>query len=203
MESTFMIVTITSFKGGVGKTTTAMHLASYFQTLGKTVLVDGDPNRSASTWAERGDFPFDVVDEHQTAKIVRGNYEHIIMDTPARPNQSTIKSLAEGCDVLILPTTPDLLSLDALRLTIQSLQNYEVKGFKILITMVRPKPAKDGEVAQAMLKEAGLPVFNGMIRRYQAFVTAASFGQLVSDVADQRAPWGAEDYEAIGKELTS
>jgi chromosome partitioning protein len=198
-----MLITIASFKGGVGKTTSAIHLAAYFHNLGKTVLIDADPNRSATAWAGRGAFPFDVVDEFQMAKVTRGGYEHIILDTAARPTQETLKSLVAGCDMLILPSTPDLLSLDALRLTIESLRNYKAERYKILITMVRPKPARDGEIAHAMLKQAGLPVFDGMIRRYQSFVTAASLGVLVSNVNDQRANFGAEDYQAIGKELSS
>ena len=198
-----MLITIASFKGGVGKTTTAIHLAAYFQTLGKTVLIDGDPNRSATTWTGRGNFPFDVVDQFQMAKVARGGFEHVILDTAARPNQETIKSLAAGCDMLILPSTPDLLSLDALRLTIESLRSHKASQYKVLITMVRPKPARDGEIAQAMLKEAGLPVFDGMIRRYQAFVTAASLGTLVSGVNDPRAHYGAEDYLAVGEELAA
>jgi chromosome partitioning protein len=198
-----MLITIASFKGGVGKTTTAIHLAAYFQSLGRTVLIDGDPNRSATTWTGRGKFAFDVVDEFQMAKVARGGYEHIILDTAARPNQETIKSLAAGCDMLILPSTPDLLSLDALRLTIEALRHHKAERYKILLTMVRPKPARDGEIALTMLKEAELPVFDGMIRRYQSFVTAASLGVLISGVNDPRAHLGAKDYQAIGKELTS
>jgi chromosome partitioning protein len=197
-----MLITIASFKGGVGKTTTAIHLAAYFQKLAKTVLIDGDQNRSATAWTARGKFAFDVVDEFQMAKVARGGYEHIILDTAARPNKDTIKSLVEGCDMLILPSTPDLLSLDALRLTIEALREHKAERYKILMTMVRPN-ARDGDIAQTTLKEAGLPVFDGMIRRYQSFVTAASLGVLVSGVNDPRAQIGAKDYQAIGKELTS
>ena len=37
-----MHVAVASFKGGVGKTTTAIHIAAYLQTLGPTLLLDGD-----------------------------------------------------------------------------------------------------------------------------------------------------------------
>ena len=37
-----MIITVTSYKGGVGKTTTAIHLATYLQTLAPTLLIDGE-----------------------------------------------------------------------------------------------------------------------------------------------------------------
>ncbi len=197
-----MFVTLTSFKGGVGKSTTALHLAAQLQRSGKTVLIDADPNRSATAWTNRGSFPFDIINEFQLNKIASGQYTHIVMDTAARPSADTMKLLVEGCDLLILPTTPDLLSLDALRLTIESVRGFNADKFKILITMVRPN-TRDGEHAQAMLRENGLPVFDGMIRRYQSFVVAASLGVLVSDVKDERSHFGAADYQAVGKELLS
>src|SRR3712207_9187594 len=40
-----MIVTVAAFKGGVGKTTSAVHLAAYLSRQGETVLADGDLNQ--------------------------------------------------------------------------------------------------------------------------------------------------------------
>ena len=58
-----MIITVASFKGGQAKTTSAVHLAAFFSKRGKTLLIDGDPNRSASSWAKRKSLPFMVCDE--------------------------------------------------------------------------------------------------------------------------------------------
>ena len=80
-----MIVTVASFKGGVGKTTTALHLAAYLQGDAPTLLVDGDLNRSALQWASAGNLDFQVCDEAQAVKYSR-NAEHIVIDTPARPS---------------------------------------------------------------------------------------------------------------------
>jgi chromosome partitioning protein len=46
-----MIITVASFKGGVGKTTTAIHLAVYMQQKFPSFLIDGDPSSSATEWA--------------------------------------------------------------------------------------------------------------------------------------------------------
>src|SRR5207248_3848873 len=103
-----MILTVAGFKGGVGKTTTAIHFAAYLQDTAPTLLIDGDPNRSATTWARANRLPFKVIDERQAARHA-GQYEHIVIDTKARPEREDLRALAEGCDLLIVPTKPDAL----------------------------------------------------------------------------------------------
>ena len=195
-----MIITVASFKGGVGKTTTAVHLAAYFRLRDKTVLIDGDPNRSSTAWSARGGLPFDVADEAMTAKVARA-YEHLIFDTAARPDPEVLKVLADGCDVLVIPTTSDGLSFDALMLTVEALRKIEAKRYRILLTMTPPRPARDGEIAQEALIAQGLPVFARTIRHLKAFKTAGTQGVLVSDVKDPRAQFGWEDYVSIGDDL--
>ena len=89
------IITVTGYKGGVAKSTTSVHLATYFSDKGKTVLLDGDPNRTAIAWSERGDnkMPFIAVDQRQAVKFVTGS-DYIIIDTPARPDSDDLKELS-------------------------------------------------------------------------------------------------------------
>jgi cellulose biosynthesis protein BcsQ len=44
-----LIITLAAFSG-VGKITTAVHLAAFLQNYGETVLIDCDSNRSALIW---------------------------------------------------------------------------------------------------------------------------------------------------------
>lgn len=195
-----MIITIASFKGGVGKTTTAVHLATYLQGKAPTLLIDGDPNRSATGWARRGRLPVKVVDERQAARFAR-DFEHVVIDTQARPSREDLEALADGCDLLLIPSTPDALALDALILTVDALKGLGADRYRVLLTMLPPRPSRDGDEARAMLGDAGVPLFPGGIRRMVAFSKAALAGVPVSGVADPRAREGWADYEAVGREL--
>jgi chromosome partitioning protein len=195
-----MIVTVASFKGGVGKTTTAIHLAAYLCASAKTLLIDGDTNRSASGWAKRGKLPFTVIDERQAAKYAR-NYDHIVIDTQALPEQEDLEALADGCDLLIVPSTPDALALDAMMLTVDALKQLGSSRYRILLTIIPPKPSRDGEEAREMLTEAGLPLLKAGIRRFVAFQKAALAGVPVYEVNDPKAAISWADYQAMGREV--
>jgi len=192
------IITVTGLKGGVGKSTTAIHIAAYFSGLGKTLLVDGDPNHTAVAWAHRGNLPFDVVTSQQSLKAVAGK-DWVIFDTPARPNSEDLSELIKGCDLLVLPTSPDIVSILPMIDTVKALGRA---NYRALITIVPPKPSRDGEAAQAELRAAGYPLFDTMIRRSVAFTKAAVMGSTVRELDDPRLVGAWEDYQALGKEIS-
>ncbi|PSB00677.1 ParA family protein [Merismopedia glauca] len=191
------IITVTGYKGGVAKSTTAIHIATYFSDRGKTILVDGDPNRTALSWAQRGKLPFTVADERQAMKVISGN-DYVLIDTPARPNSNDLEELAKGCDLLILPTIPDVVSLEPM---LQTAKDLGTANYRALIVIVPPAPSKEGAAMRKELTDNGIPVFKNMIRRSVGFQKAAFDGIPVRDISDSRARNAWLDYQALGNEI--
>lgn len=198
-----MIITIASFKGGVGKTTSAIHLAYYLAELSnpdEVLLVDGDPNRSCLGWADRGTIPFKVCDLLAAAKHSNGK-THTVIDTQANLQADMLKTLSDGCDLLLLPTTADALSLEALLATVSQID----KSVKVAVAVVKvdPRTIPTAKKAQAMLRGQGLHVCDRLVRQYAAFQYAALKGVPVQNSAQSHARTGWGDYQELGKELMS
>ena len=141
-----------------------------------------------------------VVDERAAPKYIR-DYQNIIIDTSARPETEELQALADGCDLLLLPTTPDAMSLDALSLTVSSLKSIGVAHYQVLLTIIPPPPTRDGEEARGILTEADISLLKAGIRRLIVFQRAALQGVPVYEMNDSKARVAWSDYVAVGKEL--
>jgi chromosome partitioning protein len=203
-----MIITVTSYKGGVGKTTTAVHLAAYLQRLAPTLLVDGDAIRSATKWGQRSNgsgLPFKVVTHAQLVNHIQ-DYKtgHIIIDTEGNPTDDDFKDLAANCDLLIVPAVPESVATDGLTHTLAKLQNLRNERYRVLLTMVPPKPRSEGQQLRDMLASQHIPIFRAEIPRLAAFEKAAAEGVPVYSVKDDRnAARAWEAYAAAGKEIAN
>lgn len=103
-------------------------------------------------------------------------------------------------DLLVLPTTPDALALEALLSTLEALRGSGAR-FRVLLTLVPPPPSRDGEEARSLLEAHGVPVFQTQVRRAAAFPKAALLGVPVYAVRDSRARLAWEDYRKVGEEI--
>jgi chromosome partitioning protein len=193
-----MIIAITALKGGVGKTTTAIHLSAYLQQKAPTLLIDADRNRSALIWSREEKLPFFVASQAGATNLIR-KYTHIVIDTKARPEAEEFKDLAQGSDLLIVPTTPNHLDLDATFKAVEQLAPLNV-NYKILLTKVDAR-TRSGEDARRTLEEAKLPLFTAEIPLLVAFERASQKGVIIRDYSDPRSHVAWLRYKAVGQEV--
>jgi chromosome partitioning protein len=176
-----MRIAIVNLKGGVGKTTTAVYLATGLQRMGRTLLVDADPQASASLWAETDpDFPLTVVQKH-SAKLhtavadVGKGYDHVVIDTPPA-ELAIIRSAVLAAELVIVPASPTGLDVNRIMPTIDLLAEiepiHEVQ-MGILLTKVRKGTIAAREI-RTVLGELGLPMFDTEIPLAEMY--AGGFG---------------------------
>lgn len=204
-----MILTVASYKGGVGKTTTAVHLAAYFQTLGPTLLLDSDKTRNATGWMQRAKldpsgksgFPFEVASIDHAAKLAH-KFAYVVIDTGQRPSIDELQSAADACDLLVIPAVPSALDSDGLVQTVRALQNMHATNFRVLLTRVAPDAANEAAELRELLDYIEVPAFTAQIPRLKAFEKAAGAGQTVDQVShDPNAQRAWQSYVDAGKEI--
>lgn len=108
-----MIIGLLNQKGGVGKTTLAIHLATAFALQKKRVLlVDADPQGSALDWAasRQEEELFSVIGLpkailHKNLPDMAADYDYIIIDGPPR-SYEVARSAIMASDYILLPVQP-------------------------------------------------------------------------------------------------
>lgn len=166
-----MRLCLINLKGGSGKTTSSIFLATVLAEQGSTLLVDAEAYGSALSWTEAaGELPFVAVqmpvnDVHKRVAVLGKNFEHVVIDNPAivcSVNRSSLKA----ADIALIPLSPNMVDVDRLRETKELIDEvrevYEGLSCYVLLTRVR-RGTKSARDTRAVLLEFGFTVLDAEI----------------------------------------
>lgn len=186
------VIAILNQKGGVGKTTLAVHLATALARKKKAVLLlDSDPQGSALDWAaaRHGEPLFPVVglpksSIHKELPSLAANYEIVIIDGPPRV-YDVARSAIMASDLVLVPVQPSPYDVWAAKEIVDLLHEAAVykpglqRAFVINRKIVNTAIGRD--VADA-LSEYPIPVLSTAVCQRVAFAESATQGLTVYEL---------------------
>jgi chromosome partitioning protein len=188
-----------NLKGGVGKTTSALFLATVAHELGyPVVVVDADTEQSALRWAESasgaGDaLPFAVVagELNRLAQQAKQLSQGQMVFIDVGPNRRELVMAAGGAaDVALVPIAPTGMDADRMVSTLQVFGELEAIvgraiNSHILVTRTRSNETLSRTIDKQL---EGLPVLKARIRELTCYKDA--FGRVPSQLDEYQAVWG-------------
>lgn len=203
-----MIIALTNSKGGVGKTTIAVHLAVWLHEQGKRVqMIDADVQESSSRWMEeccpeipihRLHTPDEVLEK---IDLISKKSDFIVADGPAGLSEVT-RALLLKANLTLLPCGPSVLDLravqDAIKVVRQAQNIRNGPPHAILIPNKLQTQYRLSKELIETAKNLGIPSIAGLKLR-QAFADSVGQGTIVWKLP--KAKEAAEEITTLFKKL--
>lgn len=185
-----MILALLNQKGGVGKTTLAIHIAAALATQGRNVLlVDADPQGSALDWSatRQADPLFPVIglpknNLHKEIPAHAAKYDHIIIDGPPRVNELARAAILAS-DIVLIPVQPSPYDVWAAKDIVDLLNEASVfkenQIYRFAINRKIVNTAIGRDVAEALATYEKIPILKTAISQRVAFAESAGQGLTV------------------------
>ena len=185
-------IAVAGAKGGVGKTTLAVHLAVAAVQQGRdVVLVDADPQLSAVRWSERRSSSEPVVLGRAVSQLA-AEMERIagfgadvaIVDTPPRAwvgADNAALVAATLADVVLVPCRPSILDIESTAVSVQRLQAATAAPVVVVLNGCAHRGREADEAAEA-LGGLGAQVCPARIGQRVAFARSLLDGRAAQEV---------------------
>ena len=190
-----MIIATVNQKGGVGKSTIAVHLVTWFRERNiETALVDADVQGSSSEWAKEIDASTPVYRLQSADEILDKvkflTEEVVIIDGPAGLGEVT-RSILLVADIALIPCGPSVLDVRAASDAVKALdQVHAIRGDCPKGIFIPNKLQKNYRLSDELLitaKTLKLEVAPGLGLR-QAFADSAGQQSVVWRMSRQAEP---------------
>ena len=202
------IVSLLNQKGGSGKTTLAIHLATVLAERGKVLPVDADPQGSALDWrAQRAaDSGFPVVGLpkptlHLEIAVLGENRDWVLVDGPP-PTSALTGSAVAASDLVLIPVQPSPFGPWAVRDILDILEECSVVRpdlqARFVVNWLFVRTRLGTKVCGPL---AGLPVSaqRTAIRNRTEYAKAVREGRTAIETAPASA--AAKDFRALADEI--
>ena len=202
------IIAIVGNKGGAGKTTLSVNLASGLNKRSRTAIIDADPQRSSLQWRAFAEndtvsvYPADDALDEQ-AQALKQDYDRIIIDCPPSvyaPQTNKALVISEHAVIPVQPSPMDLWATVHIVEAVEKAQetNPDLKPL-LVINQLEPRTLLSRLVREAV-QEIGIPVADAMIRRRAIFRSTALDGKSVYE-AGRRGDAAVEEIEFLIQEI--
>lgn len=197
------MICLANTKGGVGKSTIAVHLAVWLFDQGfRTALLDGDKQRSSSEWVREAEPRITVrlCDDPDSclleAKDLAQAHDFIVGDGPGGIDDVS-RSMLLKSDLALLPISPSILDLRSVQQATKILRyaqdvNQGRPDGRLILNKMRTRDTISREL-QAAAPGLGVSVPSTVIRDLQAYRDAAQQGTTVTRMGRK----GAQASEEI------
>lgn len=203
------VLAIVSQKGGAGKTTLALALAVEAQQAGQSVLVvDLDPQATASRWGDRRGDAGPVVTSAQAARLPQilkaaeaNGADLVVIDTPPRVEQASLTA-AKAADLILIPCLPAINDLETIPTTMELLK-FAGQPKTVVILNGMPARSMRREQAVHVVNDMGLMLAPMSLGQRTAFPDSAALGKAPQEYDPQgrAAEEVAELYRFVCEQL--
>ena len=202
------IIAVVGNKGGAGKTTLSVNLASGINKRYRTAIIDADPQRSSLQW--RAFSENDAVSVYEAeediqaqANQLKSKYERIVIDCPPSVYAPQTNKALEASTHAVIPVQPSPMDLWATVHIVEAVdkakdQNPNIKPM-IVINQLEPRTMLSKLVREAV-QEIGVPVSDAVIRRRAIFRSSILEGKSVYDMG-KRGDAAVEEIEFLIQEI--